>query len=513
MRILYHCRDVEAPSGGVRRLYRHVEVLSKNGYQAAILHRARGFRPAWFESSAPITYWDREAYLSEEDILVIPEGHIDVLASTALLPCRRLVIALNWANIFRHLPIGLDWRHFGLSGIIAGSDYESEFIKRTMGLASTTIPSGTDSSLFYPMADKRRQIAYMPRKNADVFRLIEGAFRAGFPEYRDVPFIPIDGAGHEAVAKILRESAWFLATSFPEGLARPPLEAMASGCIVVGFAGRGSLEYMHHMENCYLADDMDILAAVEHLGAAIRARDGGDTAGMQQKARQTALAYSLEREEVNILTFWRNFIAGEACNATAKEVTDDTIAYTDIPNHFSFSDVYDRLVAEGPAEGVFVEVGTWLGCSVAYLASRIKASGKALALCAVDNFTGQGSSDLIRAEVLQLGGSFFDLFCQNIRRCGIADYVTPVLSESWDAAKRFPDHSVAAVFIDASHTYANVKRDILAWLPKIADGGVIAGHDYDAAHPGVIRAVTEVFSGPIIEVMRHSWFVRLPSSG
>ena len=308
-RIFYECRDVIAPSGGVRRLYRHVEILNKNGFSAYIVHHLPGFKPVWFETNAPITYWTEQLKLDCDDVLVIPEGHTDVIIRTSGAKYKRVVIALNWANIYAHMPIGHDWRHFGIEHVIAGSRYEHEFILRSMGLKSTVIVSGVDLTLFQPSRDKKLQIAYMPRKNERWFHLIAAAFRSQCPEYGDVPFVPIDNLAHRDVARVMAESAIFLATGFPEGLARPPLEAMACGCLVVGFAGRGSLEYMEHGRNCLLADDMDVLMAAEHLGAAARGFQRGDGVEMQASARQTAIHYSMEKEEKTVVQYWMQFLS------------------------------------------------------------------------------------------------------------------------------------------------------------------------------------------------------------
>jgi hypothetical protein len=64
---------------------------------------------------------------------------------------------------------------------------------------------------------------------------------------------------------------------------------------------------------------------------------------------------------------------------------------------------------------------------------------------------------------------------------------------SLDAAKLVPDKSLDFVFIDALHDYDSVKADIKAWLPKVRDGGILAGDDYANKKFGVTKAVDEVF--------------------
>ncbi len=51
------------------------------------------------------------------------------------------------------------------------------------------------------------------------------------------------------------------------------------------------------------------------------------------------------------------------------------------------------------------------------------------------------------------------------------------------------------VYIDGSHEYGPVLADLDAWWPLVADGGIIAGHDYDTNHPGVVQAVDEFARG------------------
>ena len=56
------------------------------------------------------------------------------------------------------------------------------------------------------------------------------------------------------------------------------------------------------------------------------------------------------------------------------------------------------------------------------------------------------------------------------------------------------------VFLDAMHTYEDVKADIERWWPRVRSGGVMAFHDYGHHDfPGVKQAVDERF-GPLQNV-------------
>ena len=62
------------------------------------------------------------------------------------------------------------------------------------------------------------------------------------------------------------------------------------------------------------------------------------------------------------------------------------------------------------------------------------------------------------------------------------------------------------IFIDAIHEYEPVKQDIQHALTMLAKGGILAGHDYMAAWPGVIKAVDELI--PEREVRYSIWFTQ-----
>ncbi len=71
------------------------------------------------------------------------------------------------------------------------------------------------------------------------------------------------------------------------------------------------------------------------------------------------------------------------------------------------------------------------------------------------------------------------------------------------AAELIPNESVDFVFIDAIHTYDHCRADILAWLPKIRPGGMIAGDDYVPEHKMVSKAVDELLETQTSRTWRH----------
>jgi len=175
--------------------------------------------------------------------------------------------------------------------------------------------------------------------------------------------------------------------------------------------------------------------------------------------------------------------------------------WQDIPGWFDWQRIADEQVDHRQfRSGVLVEVGSYLGRSTAYIADRIKwrlATG--LSFFAVDTWKGTPNTPEMAAELARHNGDLFNWWQQNMSRCGVINYVTPMRMTSLEAATRFADGSVDWVHIDADHSYEAVRADILAWRPKVRGpssghhGGTLSGHDIDL--PGVRKAVDELLGG------------------
>ena len=78
---------------------------------------------------------------------------------------------------------------------------------------------------------------------------------------------------------------------------------------------------------------------------------------------------------------------------------------------------------------------------------------------------------------------------------------------SYNMVDKFADGYFDFIYIDANHTYKEVNRDIVDWLPKT--NYLIGGHDYQNEWPDVIQAVNDNFGEPDQQFQDTSWLSRI----
>lgn len=162
--------------------------------------------------------------------------------------------------------------------------------------------------------------------------------------------------------------------------------------------------------------------------------------------------------------------------------------YQNIQGWFDFQNHYTRMINEAADGAHFVEVGTWKGTSAAYMLVEIVNSGKNIKFDCVD--TWKGSDEAAHKNDRHIiNDSLYEHFLSNLSP--VEGKFTPVRLPSVEAAATYSDKSLDFVFIDAGHTYEDVKADIIAWLPKVKQGGWIGGHDYTWCE-GIRRACQEL---------------------
>jgi len=133
-----------------------------------------------------------------------------------------------------------------------------------------------------------------------------------------------------------------------------------------------------------------------------------------------------------------------------------------------------------PPDANIVEIGSYKGRSTCCLALGCR--GTRRHVFAIDSF--DGGPNLPKANSLPQ-------FQENLNRIGVAEFVTPIVSLSADAANAW-SQPIHFLFVDGSHLYEDVMSDFRSFFPHVVTGGVVAFHDVaNETWPDVGRAWNE----------------------
>ena len=315
LRIVY-VTEGTGVGGGHRDIFEHLNRLSERGHDVSLY--TLGEEPEWFALHAPVhSFPDYDALVA------------------ALAPLQAIKVATWWmtappvwrASVARGIPVYFvqdietsyypdheQARHAVLDSYrpefryMTISSWNRERL-RELGLDAELIPPGIDLDTFRPRADvARRQDMVLalgrsnPLKNLpltlDAWRALpeprpELCLFGIEPELASDPGVRyVSSPSDEEVGELFCQASVFVQTSIHEGFALPPLEAMATGTVVVCTDAHGNRDFCVDGVNCLMpdADARSVAAALTRLLAdpELRARLG--RAGIE-----TAADYAWER--------------------------------------------------------------------------------------------------------------------------------------------------------------------------------------------------------------------------
>lgn len=314
--ILYFCPDIETSSAGIRRLYRHVEILDRAGFSASIVHEKKGFKPPDMPL-VPVSYMD-QIEQDENLIFVIPEGMPRIMNALKHHPGRRFVIALNWHYIFSTLPDNIDWRHMNVERVMVVSPTIGQLISWSMGLPTHLLQSSIDHRYdnHAPNA-KQPQICFIERKATNMEKLKRLLCAKNKIYINNIKWVGLDSVSQDLYAAQICKSSIFLNTSMAEGFPTSCMEAMAAGTIVAGYdavGGRDLLKGEGPQRNCLLAPNGDYPTLAYALAPLLddliegRMNKWND---LIANAHRTASQLTVENETTSLIEFWRQCLGVE----------------------------------------------------------------------------------------------------------------------------------------------------------------------------------------------------------
>lgn len=343
MAIYYLCPEHKTPVGGVRVIYRHVDILNSQSIPAYVVHNTRGFRVDWFENDTPIVYWhnnlfdrvvakfkrrfDAEATIElpitggpntrigSDDILVIPEMYGPDLAAAYGRGIKKVILNQNCyltfhGYSFQRGRLISPYRHNDVIATLINSHDGEAYLRYAFpDLPVHLFCLSIDPKLFSYQAQKKKQICFSRIKNqADAMQVVNILkFRGVLNEFEIIPFINLP---QREVAQIYKDSLLMLSFGYPEGFGLPPAEAMACGCVTIGFHGGGGREFFRP-EFSYPIEQGDIIGFARTVEEVIKAYEHNPDAVLEKGRLASDFIreqYSPQAEEATVAGAWEAII-------------------------------------------------------------------------------------------------------------------------------------------------------------------------------------------------------------
>ena len=314
VRIFYFAYSHDRPTGGQKQTYRHVDILNHAGVEAYALHMTPGFRLRWIANDTrTIDYGGFKAlHDPATDFVVVPE---DLGEAMLRFPGRKVVFNQNLfygCHVYGEQP---PYAYPYLSPDVVATLAVSEHNAAALRFACPALPvhrvvNGIDVGRFTcrPLAEKRRLVACIAKAPAQlsvVFHLAQLRARQGLNGLGAFEWVFIKGKTEQEVATILGDALIFVFLGVEEGLALMPLEAMASGCLVLAADAGPVAEYLPTSSRFPVGDAPALITRLEAIVAGypdgLRALDAEAGA-----LRDAASAYSLDAERRSVLEAWQH---------------------------------------------------------------------------------------------------------------------------------------------------------------------------------------------------------------
>ena len=131
------------------------------------------------------------------------------------------------------------------------------------------------------------------------------------------------------------------------------------------------------------------------------------------------------------------------------------------------SGLYEWAAQKFPDGSIFVEVGGFHGRSTLSMVEYLIKYKKKIDFFCVDHFKGsiEHQAGNANEDHCVVNNTLYQEYCKNIEP--YKEYIQTMKMSSEEALLQFEDNSVDLVYIDASHEYENVTKDLYGWCKKV----------------------------------------------
>jgi glycosyltransferase involved in cell wall biosynthesis len=303
---IYYAFSLPPVTGGDFVSLDHIAALRRAGLNAMAFYGAGddGFR----KFSVPVARLG--IAFQPDDILVL--GEVYSWQQARPVPGIKVMHNQNPYLTFMGIESIAALNAYPLDHILVPSDFCSARLTE-LGVKKSILRVHPALPDFFAPAPKLLRIAYAPGKRPNEAAYVKGYFQAAAPDYAQLPWIAMENMPRKDCAAAMGEAAVYAAFPHLESLGLMNLEAMASGCHVVGYTGHGGAEYASNANGDWIADG-DHAAFVQQLIAACRLFESGAPNPKVTAGLATAAQFSQGQFERELAAAWATILGDWAAH-------------------------------------------------------------------------------------------------------------------------------------------------------------------------------------------------------
>ena len=261
------------PSSALEYIYQTALVLSKKGYNVAMLHNEKDFIGVgeWLgEEYANLKHYNIEKKNVEIrpcDFLFIPEIFANVMIQTKKLSCKKVLLIQNYNHICEFLPPSITPDILGIIDAIVTTKEQEKKINEYFPNLKTHIVSPSIKPVFRGNDNPRKFVINIISKDQTKINQIVKPFYWKNPVYNWVSFKDLRGFTMEGFAEMLREGAITIWVDDDTNFGYTLLEALKCGGLVLAKTPTHPSDWMidengDFTENVIWFDDIDDVANI-----------------------------------------------------------------------------------------------------------------------------------------------------------------------------------------------------------------------------------------------------------
>ncbi len=339
-RMFFVLPDAPHPQGGINVSISFAEILKRNGVDTFLLFDSADYHyPFLGDHAVPTTYTPqpnaaglkqkiknlrhgrvvRDPRLKRrganelvtpkpDDIFVLPEYSYD--RERFRFPVgRHVLLCQGYKPLFNsaiRMPGEMASQHPQMTAAVGTSEISMKAVAAFSGCDPFYVPLFLERGRYQFCDAKKKKISYMPRRRTEELNGLVTLLQNN-PAMRDYEFVAIDGVPAREVDRHLTESLIFLSGSQRDGFGMPPAEAMAMGCITIGYTGVGGDEFFTRETGFPIPED-DTVAFYETVVSVAQAyaKDPSTLDQLRAQASEAILGrYTVSATETALMNLWR----------------------------------------------------------------------------------------------------------------------------------------------------------------------------------------------------------------